>query len=136
MGIGEYIGRVTAVAARHSWSLSQTIVTLLSIVLTFAWRQWPWLKSAFGERPDVTNLREIVAPALGIVFLMRLLCAPYWLHKDLEEKLAAQNTEAQREANEQRRHQERMESDRKTRNLQRRARQPSGALRLPRTDDQ
>ena len=136
MGIREYIGQVITVAARHSWSLSQTIVTLLSIAITFAWRQWPWLRSLFGERPDVTNLWEIVALALGAVFLMRLLCAPYWLHKDLEEKLAAQDAEAQREANEQRRHEERLESDRKTRNMQRRARQPSGAIRLPPTQDQ
>lgn len=119
MGIGGYYAKVFMTAFRHSWSIAETIMATLAALACFAWAFIPALNQIVGQRPDISNMWQAIALTFGAVFVFRLICAPYWMWQEQQAALSTARTAEElhdaREAAEQRRHDERMDSEARTR---------------------
>lgn len=119
MGIGAYYKKVVLVAFRPSWSIAQTIMATGAACCCFAWEFIPAVQRNFGQRPDIPNMWQAIALTFGAVFIIRLLCAPFWIYEAqvaaLNERMSAEKLFNAAQAAEQIRHKERMHSEKLTR---------------------
>ncbi|MDR2857162.1 MAG: hypothetical protein LBV50_04870, partial [Novosphingobium sp.] len=99
-----------------AWLFPETIKYILEKAQVF----YPFIPQA----GDAVNVTLLMCALFVVVFLFRLIfMAPYQVNCELyariEDEAEIKRLHDERETNEQRRHEERMESDRRTRNMQR-----------------
>ena len=79
-----FYARLLAVAFKHSYGVADAIVFFTAIAVGVAGRYFPIQMSA------VSNLLgwQIPFMALGLVFAVRLVLAPYWLYRERDRQAA------------------------------------------------
>lgn len=86
MGLPKYYWLVVRTAFRHSLDLTQYVLFVAFIALgavalaaPASWQMTAWLQGI--------NEWKVAASVLGAIFAVRLILAPYWLHREKQEEI-------------------------------------------------
>jgi hypothetical protein len=89
MGFLGYYAKVLRVAFTHSLDIAQSIIFAFLIIIGVA----PYLLQGFGVTLDLTRWAtaltgwQVATGVFGTIILIRLILAPYWIHKELHQQI-------------------------------------------------
>lgn len=153
MGRRSFVSRIFRKALPGAWGWSQNLLVLGSLGCGALVNWWPAARATtlkpytngiplFSDgRPDMIGW-QVTLILFAIIIILRIMWAIYALDAEAQAKIEgealARALHLEREDNEQRRHEERIKSERNTRNLQRQteARKMGLAVLLPPEDQQ
>jgi hypothetical protein len=95
MGLLKYFRAVFKEAFSHAFSVADFVSSAIGFLLPPLWR---WFRLG-GDIMDSAIAWQIPACAFGFFFVLRLILAPYWMHKEVEaekKKLEGQMEAASR----------------------------------------
>jgi hypothetical protein len=83
----EFIGICLKIACRHSWERSQTVTTIILMLIGFITWKWPSvISSLFGGRVVTIPESTLLFFVLVAIILIRLGLSPYWAFQDLKKE--------------------------------------------------
>jgi hypothetical protein len=87
----DYYRRWLVVAIRHSWGVTDTVSTVLSLVI-------PPLAKLVTDGESMADLAwQIPLSLFGTLFIVRVVLAPWWIHQEQERDYAALAAKSQQQ---------------------------------------